>query len=196
MNASSEPGSSRFGALALSSPHCDISLQNPNRYAEVEAAALRPWLDELLAELVPEARSFAVRFVGDRAMKQLNLEYRGFDKSTDVLSFEGDLPKKGHFGKKSSKATRATKAEPAVPAFPVFEGDHLGDVVISVPKARRQAMELGHNTEQELRTLLLHGVLHCLGYDHEVDDGTMGRVEAELRLRFIGEMSFIEGSES
>lgn len=65
-------------------------------------------------------------------------------------------------------------------------GGHLGDILISVPTARRQARALGHPAEREVQALLLHGVLHCLGHDHETDDGTMDRLERRLRLRFVG----------
>lgn len=71
-------------------------------------------------------------------------------------------------------------------SFPGDEG-HLGDVLISVPTARRQAGEQGHAPERELKVLLLHGVLHCLGYDHETDDGEMERLERNLRRRLLRE---------
>lgn len=183
------PGASSGASGGPRPVRCDIFLQNPNRYPEVEAAELRPWLAAVLAELAPEAGSFAVRFCGDRAMRATNREYRGFDKTTDVLSFAGDLPPRGGaalFGKPAAAAAPAP--------FPGFAGEHLGDLLIAVPTAVRQAAELGHGVGLELRVLLLHGILHCLGYDHEVDDGTMNRVEAELRRRFVGEISFIEGS--
>lgn len=69
-------------------------------------------------------------------------------------------------------------------SFPGEEG-HLGDILISVPTARRQAAEAGHPAERELMVLLLHGVLHCLGYDHETDQGEMERLERRLRRRWI-----------
>ena len=132
---------------------CEIALQNPNRYAEVDAASLRPWLAALVAELAPRTGSFTARFVGDRAMRRTNREFRRKDATTDVLSFPGgETP----------------------------EGRHLGDVLISVPAARRQVPP-GDAVERELRRLLLHGVLHCLGHDHETDGGTMERLEARLR---------------
>lgn len=138
----------------------EISLQNPDRYVEVRDTTVEAWLERLLLELAPEAVSFVVRFVGDRAIRELNREYRQVDRSTDVLSFPGeDGP----------------------------EGLHLGDVAISVPTARRQALEAGRPVERELRTLLLHGVLHCLGYDHETDDGEMEILEARLRQRWVEE---------
>lgn len=200
MSESSDPDSSRRGpapggiSLPSSLAPCEIFLENPNRYAEVDTAALHLWLRDVVAELAADAGSLAIRFVGDRAMRQLNLQYRGLDKTTDVLSFEGDLPPKGTFGKKPAATQAGPRDLPA--AFVPPAGDHLGDIVISVPKARKQAAELGHGVDVELRILLLHGILHCLGYDHEVDDGTMERVEAEYRRRFVGEVSFIEGSAS
>jgi probable rRNA maturation factor len=119
-------------------------------------------LGELLAGLAPGAASFTVRFVGDRTMRALNRDYRDIDRSTDVLSFPGaETP----------------------------EGRHLGDVVVSVPCARRQAAENGHALAVELRVLLLHGLLHCLGHDHERDRGEMERLERRLRRRWIPELA-------
>lgn len=69
-------------------------------------------------------------------------------------------------------------------SFPGEEG-HLGDILISVPTARRQAAGVGHETGRELRTLLLHGVLHCLGHDHETDGGEMERLERRLRKKWL-----------
>jgi probable rRNA maturation factor len=71
-------------------------------------------------------------------------------------------------------------------SFPGDDG-HLGDVLISVPAARRQAAAAGHAVERELKVLLLHGVLHCLGYDHETDRGEMERLERRLRRSWIRE---------
>jgi probable rRNA maturation factor len=69
------------------------------------------------------------------------------------------------------------------------EDEHLGDVLISISKARRQAGETGHGVDREVKTLLLHGILHCLGYDHETDQGEMERLERRLRRRWIREES-------
>ena len=135
---------------------CEILLQNPRRYPEAGARRHRPWLESLVADLAPAAESFVVRFVSDREMRRLNAAYRRQDRTTDVLSFpDGDEP------------------------------GHLGDVVISVPTARRQAAESGHTVERELRFLMLHGLLHCLGHDHETDGGAMERLERGLRRRWI-----------
>ena len=138
-------------------PDREITLQNTSHYPEVRVRRLRPWLERLLDELAPEARSLGVRFCGDREMRRANRTFRGLDKTTDVLSFPGDGDEEGH----------------------------LGDVLISVPVARRQAAEVHCEPEREIKTLLLHGVLHCLGYDHETDQGQMERLERRLRKRWV-----------
>ena len=134
----------------------DIVLQNPNRYSEVRARRLRPWLARLLAAVAPRRESLGVRFCSDREMRRVSSSFRNLDKTTDVLSFPG-------------------------------EDGHAGDILISVPTARRQAAAARLGVELELRTLLLHGVLHCLGYDHETDDGEMERVERRLRRAWLRE---------
>ena len=147
---------------------CEIVLQNPGHYGDVAARSLRPWVHSLVAELAPSASSFTVRFLSDREMRRLNATFRSRDRPTDVLSFPGDL-------------------DPGLdgPAVEADEDLHLGDVAISVPTARRQAAAAGHSTSRELRLLLLHGLLHCLGHDHETDDGTMERLERKLRERWL-----------
>jgi len=99
----------------------------------------------------------AVVLAGDGLLRRLNRAYRGKDRPTDVLSFPGDGGESG-----------------------------LGDVVISVATAERNARGLGRTLLQELDVLALHGFLHVLGYDHETDDGTMDRLEARLRKRLLG----------
>jgi probable rRNA maturation factor len=136
----------------------EIVLQNPNRYPEAGARRLRPWLARLLAAVAPAATSLGVRFASDRELRRANRSFRAKDYSTDVLSFPGDAG---------------------------GEEDHLGDILISVPTARRQAAAAGHPGERELRILLLHGVLHCLGHDHETDQGQMERLERRLRRTWI-----------
>lgn len=119
---------------------------------------MRPWLEAVVRDLVAEASTFVVRFVSDREMRQLNRVYRDRDASTDVLSFPGEMTPDGY---------------------------HLGDVVISVPTARRQAAAGRHAVDRELKLLMLHGILHCLGHDHETDDGAMDRLETKLRRKWI-----------
>ncbi len=137
---------------------CEIAIQNPSDDPAAADPDLGRWLGRLVAEVAPEAETFTVRFTSDREMRRLNRVYREKDYPTDVLSFPGEETPEGH---------------------------HLGDVVIALGVARRQAAEAGHGIGTELRVLLLHSVLHCLGYDHETDDGTMERLESLLREQWI-----------
>jgi len=140
-------------------PTGGAEIDNSNRYREVRIRQLRPWLDRLIEELTADSSAgLGVRFVSDREMARLNRRFRGVDGTTDVLSFSG--------------------GESA-------EGLHLGDIAISIPAARRQARERGHSVEREVETLLLHGLLHCLGHDHETDSGEMVRLERRLRRRWV-----------
>jgi rRNA maturation RNase YbeY len=139
----------------------DIVVQNPHRYPALEVTRLRDWLAGLVAELTSDATSFGVKLVDDDEMRSLNRQFREKDAPTDVLSFPGGDS---------------------------AEGRHLGDVAISVPTTRSQARRQGHSTQRELRLLLIHGVLHCLGYDHETDSGEMERIEAELRRKWLADV--------
>jgi probable rRNA maturation factor len=138
----------------------ELALRNPNRYPEVRLSQLRPWLSRVVEEVAPGGGSLGVLFTSDRRMRRLNHTYRDRDCPTDVLSFPGEE---------------------------TVEGVHLGDIVISVPTARRQAARCGLPVERELEILLIHGLLHCVGYDHETDGGTMERLESRLRSRWVGD---------
>ena len=85
----------------------------------------------------------------------------------------------------ANRRYRARTGVTDVLSFP-GEGHHLGDILVCVPRAAEQAVGAGHDTVREVRRLLLHGVLHCLGFDHEHDDGEMERVERALRRRWLG----------
>jgi rRNA maturation RNase YbeY len=102
-----------------------------------------------------------VVFVSDRAMGELNRRWRGKRGTTDVLSFPAE----------QDEFERAAV------------GAMLGDVVISVEQAARQAGEHGLKFEREVEQLILHGMLHLCGYDHERDDGEMNALELRLRRR-------------
>lgn len=136
----------------------EVSFQNPSGYRGLGLRELRHFCRRLTGELADDADSLAVRFVSDREMRALNSRYRDLDESTDVLSFPGERG---------------------------LDGYHIGDVVISVPTARRQARAACHDLETEVEMLVLHGLLHCLGYDHETDDGQMVRLERRLRRKFV-----------
>jgi probable rRNA maturation factor len=108
-----------------------------------------------------------VLLAGDRTLRRLNRTYRGKDKATDVLSFPayGFAPSYGF----------APAAELA--------GVHGGDLAISLDTAKRQAKEHGHTLRDEVRVLLLHGLLHLSGMDHETDRGEMALRESALRAK-------------
>ena len=133
----------------------DVLLLNRQRGRPVSAARLRRVLAGA-AEALDVAGEVSLVLTGDRAMRALNARYRGKDRPTDVLSFPGG------------------------------GGDgELGDIVISVQTAERNAKGLGRTLAQELDVLALHGFLHVLGYDHETDDGTMDRLERRLRKKLL-----------
>ena len=111
----------------------------------------------------------SVLLTGDEEIRALNRDFRGKDKATDVLSF---------------------------PAVEPVNGDKRmgGDLAVSVETAARQAEEFGHPVATELQILVLHGLLHLGGYDHEKDTGQMARKEASLRRRFGLTAGLIERS--
>jgi probable rRNA maturation factor len=122
-------------------------------------ADLRPRaLQSFARKLQTEAakgRAFECLITGDAELRKLNREFRGKDRATDVLS------------------------------FPSGSGDGLGSIAISAARARAQARSFGYSTEAEVRILMLHGVLHLLGYDHETDNGRMARTEKRWR-QYLG----------
>jgi probable rRNA maturation factor len=106
-----------------------------------------------------------VLLTSDEEIRRLNRTFRKKNKATDVLSF---------------------------PAPKQLAGEHAGDLAISVDTAARQAETFGHALSDELRILLLHGLLHLSGMDHEVDSGEMAQREAELRAELKLPVSLIE----
>lgn len=114
-------------------------------------------------------RSWLERLVGELAPQAGSLGVR----------FAGDRELR-----RANRHYRGKDQPTDVLSFPGEEG-YLGDILISVPTARRQAESAGHSVERELQVLLLHGILHCLGYDHETDQGEMERLERRLRRRWL-----------
>jgi probable rRNA maturation factor len=112
---------------------------------------------------VAKGRKFDCLITGDAELRRLNREFRGKDYATDVLSFPNG----------SDGRTAGPPQEAILP--------HIGDLAISVGRARAQAKEYGHSTEQEIRILMLHGLLHLIGMDHETDRGRMARAENRWR---------------
>jgi len=131
----------------------DVVVLNRQRRRRVDVVRLRRVLRGA-ARALGASGELALVLSGERFVHRLNREYRGKDRPTDVLSFPGAGGEEG-----------------------------LGDVVISVPTAERNARRLGRTLPQELDVLALHGFLHVLGHDHETDDGEMDRLEGRLRRR-------------
>lgn len=134
-----------------------ISLLFPPKTDPDLRTELKAFAEELRRE-VTTGQPFVCLFTHDRRMAALNREFRGKDEPTDVLSFPSIEPEGNEEG--------------------------LGEIAISLPLAGRQASEQGHSTTIELKILLLHGVLHLMGLDHEKDRGQMRRVETKLRKQF------------
>jgi probable rRNA maturation factor len=114
---------------------------------------------EKMDKLEEEITEVTIAFVDDPAMTELNKKFRGKGKTTDVLTFPAD----------------DSYNEPSATGRP------LGDIVISVDQAKRQAADEKHSLATEIRYLVLHGLLHSLGYDHETDQGEMNALEVEVR---------------
>jgi probable rRNA maturation factor len=130
------------------------ALINKQRKHSVDRRRVYRFLAELVPELGVQERGFAVVLITDEAMREYNRRYRGFDKPTDVLSFRG-------------------------------EQLYLGDILISSETAYNQARHSRTLTfEKNVRRLILHGLLHLMGYDHEIDNGEMRTIERRLRRRF------------
>jgi probable rRNA maturation factor len=116
---------------------------------------------------VPLRGNVSVLLTTDTAIRRMNQQFRGKNTSTDVLSFPTDAP--------TQRRERLA-----------------GDVAISVPTAQRQASRQGHSLAAEIKVLILHGLLHLAGYDHEVDSGQMARRERLLRARLRLPQGLIE----
>jgi probable rRNA maturation factor len=132
-------------------------IANRQRRLPVDEDDLESFSTRLARSLRRTPRDFSVALVSDRRIRALNRRYRGHSKATDVLAF----PLRNKRG----------------------ANGYLGDVVISVETARRNARRYAHNPQEEIKLLILHGLLHLLGYDHETDKGQMNRREHQLRRR-------------
>jgi probable rRNA maturation factor len=129
-------------------------LLNRQRKHRIDSRGIRRFLAGLVTEVGRPEACFSVVFVTDKVMHSYNLRYRHIDKPTDVLSFAG------HDG-------------------------YLGDILISTETAWKQARKSATlSFDDNIRRLLLHGILHLSGYDHETDNGEMRAIERQLRRKF------------
>jgi probable rRNA maturation factor len=137
---------------------------NRQKRLRIRTAEIAKFMARLQRELKVGRRDVTVCFVSNGEIARLNRRFRKKPRPTDVLSFP-------------AHATDRTEVRPdgATP--------HLGDIAISPEMARRNAKQFGRSLDSELRVLILHGILHLLGYDHESDNGKMERKELRLRRK-------------
>ena len=132
-----------------------IEAVNRQRRMKIDTKAWESFAEKAAAAIGNNGSTATIAFVSDKAIRQLNHQFRNVDKATDVLSFPADEPDKFN----------------------------LGDIAISVETAARQAKENGLTFDEEVAQLILHGLLHLSGYDHETDNGQMNRLEVRLRKK-------------
>ncbi|HTP69689.1 MAG TPA: rRNA maturation RNase YbeY [Dongiaceae bacterium] len=145
-----------------------IAIENRQGGVKIDLASLEKFFREIVKETGLRYPPAAVCLITDREMAVLNGKYRGKNRTTDVLSFPSE-----ERAKPKSLGTAAAE----------LRREFLGDIAISPKVARKNAKQFGRTMEEEIRVLLLHGILHLMGYDHESDRGEMGREEAKLRRR-------------
>lgn len=139
-----------------------IEIVNRQRKRAMDCGHWEAFAARALKVVPANGAGVTVAFVSDRAMGELNRRWRGKRGTTDVLSFPAE----------QDEFERAAAG-----------GAMLGDVVISVERAELQAAEHGLSFEREVAQLILHGMLHLCGYDHEQDEGEMNALELRLRRR-------------
>lgn len=137
-----------------------IEVVNRQRFKAIDPDQWQNFAEKALKAIGKKNAQATIAFVSNRRIRELNKRYRGLNKATDVLSFPTG----------TDAFSDARKLE-------------LGDVAISVERAEEQARENGLSFEDEIAQLILHGLLHLCGYDHETDDGEMNRLELRLRRR-------------
>ncbi len=137
-----------------------IEVVNRQRKWNIDMKRWETFVSEALRVLPAGQSGATVSFVSDRTMSKLNRRWRAKRGSTDVLSFPAQQDE-----------------------FEKLEGSTLGDVVISVDQAARQAAENKLHLDEELAQLILHGLIHLCGFDHATDDGEMNRMELRLRKK-------------
>lgn len=137
-----------------------IEVINRQRRRKIDRNAAARLARRVLDRIGQRDATLTITFIRDPRMRELNRDYRGIDRPTDVLSF----------------------------GYGAGDGE-LGDVVISVDTAERYAAELGLDFQREIDNLIIHGALHLAGYDHETDRGEMNRLEKRLRKEFLEKSS-------
>jgi probable rRNA maturation factor len=143
-------------------------IENRQKAVRVEMPTLVAFTNRVKLELGLGQERVAIRLINDREMARLNEFYRDKKGPTDVLSFPAEERRRP-----SNLRQRLKKVRDA----------QLGDIALSPVMAKRNAKRYGRKLTEELQILILHGILHLLGYDHETDRGEMEQVELRLRRR-------------
>ena len=156
---------------------------NRQRTVRIALRPLESFLNRVRRALGLQKMDATICFVSDAEIARMNEAFRRKKGPTDVLSFPAverrrpvRLPAGGKSRKRTPRGLRQT-----IPRTSVVD---LGDIAISPATARRNARRDGRTLRSELRILILHGMLHLLGHDHETDQGQMNRVEQRLRRKF------------
>jgi probable rRNA maturation factor len=149
---------------------------NRQRAVRVAMRPLELFLERVQRELKVGEAEVTVCLVSDREIAGMNEEFRKKKGPTDVLSFPA-TDASGPVRRRSAKRLRRRNGTG------VAGKSFLGDIAIAPGVAKRNAKSLGRTPPEELRILVLHGVLHLLGYDHETDRGEMDRIEQRMRRR-------------
>lgn len=155
---------------------------NRQRRIRIPMRQLRDFIERARTQLRLPSDSLSVCLVTDAQIARWNRAYRSKHGPTDVLSFPAETKRRTHRTQRSgtgltrsaathSKATRGTGS------------NYLGDIAIAPAVARRNARRFGRTLDDEMRILILHGMLHLMGYDHETDTGQMDRREHRLRRK-------------
>ena len=148
-----------------------IEVINRQRLARIDARRVASLADATLDALGRDAANLTVAFVRDLVIRELNCRFRGKDRATDVLSFPAEDERESASG---------------VHFIGSSVSEHLGDIVVSTDTALKQANDAGHSFAREVDELVIHGVVHLCGYDHETDRGQMNRLELKLRKKLLG----------
>jgi probable rRNA maturation factor len=157
---------------------------NRQRRIRVRTSELEKFLARARRALRLPAGAVTVCFVTDSEIARWNGAYRGKNRPTDVLSFPTDEDQRRMRQRKAkgrSKRRFSSASSHSLSAAAASGTPYLGDIAIAPRIALRNSQRLGRALDDELRILILHGMLHLMGYDHETDSGQMDR--RELRLR-------------
>jgi probable rRNA maturation factor len=168
--------------ISAREPAVESELLFQHRSRKVRRTELRVFWKELTQRIAPHSAA-ACLITGDEELRRMNREFRHKDYATDVLSFPSDIPALGD------------SVSLDIPALADGASGMLGEIAISFDRAAAQAAELGHSVDEELRILMLHGLLHLTGLDHEADSGEMARVETRWRKKLGLPLGLIERSE-